>query len=187
MKSYAMLIAALLVQSIPAAELTGHWVAVQQGQDGQSRETSLWLKSDGDRLSGYISTRAGDTAIAEGKVTGDQITFVVITDTYDVTGRQEYSGTITADGILLRMPAFGGRGGGGGGRGGQPQQLLAKRISTDEPKPLPPPPPRVTLPAPKDVAYNGQAKTPPMGWNSFARRCPTNWSATPLTPWWPTA
>ena len=67
MKSYAMLIAALLVQSIPAAELTGHWVAVQQGQDGQSRETSLWLKSDGDRLSGYISTRAGDTAIAEAR------------------------------------------------------------------------------------------------------------------------
>lgn len=169
MKLSVIAIAALLVQSISAADLTGHWVAAQPGADGQTRETSLWLKSDGDRLSGYISTRMGDSPIAEGKVIGGQISFVVIADAFDQTGRLEYTGTLTRDGILLRMPAFGGRAGRGGGpgRGGQLQEILAKRVSTEEPKPLPPPPPKLTLPPAKEVAYNGLAKVPPMGWNSW--------------------
>ena len=172
--SLALAVSAPLFAQQPAAPgLTGHWVGTQQGQGGQSRETSLWLKSDGDRLTGYISTRQGDTAIADGRVNGERISFAVISDAFDQTGRIEYSGTVTKDGILLTLPAFG-RGGRGGGAAegaasapGPPQQLLLARVSSDEPKPLPPPAPKITLPAAKPVPYNGLAKTPPMGWNSW--------------------
>ena len=59
-------------------------------------------------------------------------------------------------------------GGPGGGRGGQPQVVELARISTDVPKALPPRPAPVSLPMPTTaVKYNGQAKTPPMGWNSW--------------------
>jgi len=161
------LAAVLIATSIcSAADLTGHWVARQEGPGGQVRETSLWLKSDGDRVTGYISTRMGDSPIADGKVEGDRISFAVITDAFDITGRNEYTGVVTADGIQMRMPAFG-RGGRGQGRAGAPPEALFKRISTEEPKPLPPPPPKVSLTAAKNVPYNGLAKTPPMGWNSW--------------------
>ncbi len=151
--------AALATRPTRAADLTGHWVATTLGRDGQTRETSLWLKSDGAVLTGYISTRQGDSPIAEGKVTGEQISFVVITDEFDSTGRQEYAGSITPDGLRLKVPGFGGR--------GATQELLAHRVSTDPPKPLPPPAPKLSLPPTREVPSNGLAKTPPMGWNSW--------------------
>jgi alpha-galactosidase len=56
----------------------------------------------------------------------------------------------------------------GGGRGGQPQVVELARVSTDVPGPLPPRPAPVSLPMPNTrVKYNGLAKTPPMGWNSW--------------------
>ncbi len=66
-------------------------------------------------------------------------------------------------------PAAGrGPGGPGGGRGGQPQVVELARVSTEAPKALPPRPEPVTLPMPTTpVKYNGMAKTPPMGWNSW--------------------
>ena len=76
----------------------------------------------------------------------------------------------TRDGILLHMPAFGGRGGRRGapsGPGGAQTELLAKRVSTEKPKPLPPPPPKIRLAPAPNVPYNRLAKTPPMGWNSW--------------------
>jgi alpha-galactosidase len=55
-----------------------------------------------------------------------------------------------------------------GGRGGQPQVIELARVSADVPKPLPPRAAPVSLPMPTTaVKYNGQAKTPPMGWNSW--------------------
>ena len=56
----------------------------------------------------------------------------------------------------------------GGGRGGQPQVIELARVSTDAPQALPPRPAPVSLPMPTTtVKYNGMAKTPPMGWNSW--------------------
>ncbi len=66
-------------------------------------------------------------------------------------------------------PAAGrGPGGPGGGRGGQPQVVELARVSSETPKALPPRPEPVSLPMPTTVVkYNGMAKTPPMGWNSW--------------------
>ena len=42
------------------------------------------------------------------------------------------------------------------------------RVSSEAPKALPPRPEPVSLPMPTTaVKYNGMAKTPPMGWNSW--------------------
>ncbi len=38
--------------------------------NGQTRETSLWLKADADLLTGYMSSNQGDIPIAHGKITG---------------------------------------------------------------------------------------------------------------------
>lgn len=156
---------ALLAIAARAADLTGHWSVSIQMQNGQTRETSLWLKADGDLLTGYMSNNQGDIAISHGKITGNEISFDIIRDYFGEERKTEYTATLTDEGLVLHMPAFGGRGANGQRAGGR--DLTLKRISTEAPKPLAPPPPKIELPPAKDVAHNGLAKTPPMGWNSW--------------------
>ena len=151
-------VAALLIPILYGADLTGRWVAATRTPDGQTRETVIALKSDGDRITGYMSSPQGDTAISEGKVNGDEISFVIVREMGGEERKIQYTGKVTADGLLVKMPSFGDRPG---------RDLLAKRVSTDPPKPLPPAAPKIVLPPIQDVKSNGLAKTPPMGWNSW--------------------
>jgi alpha-galactosidase len=151
-------IGAALLSMAYGADLTGRWVASTQTPAGQQRETVVALKAEGDRLTGYMSSPQGDTAISEGKVTGDQISFVIVREMGGEERKIQYTGKVTAEGLLLKMPGFGDRPG---------RDLLAKRVSTDPPKPLPPLVPKIALPPMQDVKPNGLAKTPPMGWNSW--------------------
>ncbi len=189
--AYSAMLGALLAPVAFAADLTGHWVASRPGRNGQPQETSIWIKANGDAFTGYMNAgRDGNVAIVNGKVTGDQISFTTVTEVYGVERRQEYTGSITADGLVLHPPAGGGRGpvgpggpgagarganapGGGGnaaagrgfgGRGGPQPDLVAKRVSTETPPPMPE---KIELGAMKEVKSNGLAKTPPMGWNSW--------------------
>jgi alpha-galactosidase len=157
------LLCAAIALAAFAADLTGHWVASQTGRNGQPQETSIWIKANGDSFTGYMNNgRGGDIPIIDGKVSGDQITFTTVTDNYGEERRQEYTGAITADGLVIHPPAGGGRG--AGGRGGPPRDLAAKRVSAETPPPMKE---KIDLGAMKEVKYNGLAKTPPMGWNSW--------------------
>jgi hypothetical protein len=60
-----------------AADLTGKWTAQVPGRDGTPREMTFNLKADGDTLTGTVSGRGGDREITQGKIAGDEISFVV--------------------------------------------------------------------------------------------------------------
>src|SRR5262249_45491909 len=60
-----------------AEDVTGKWVAQVPGQNGQTREVTMNLKAEGDKLTGSISGRQGDTPIADGKISGSDISFSV--------------------------------------------------------------------------------------------------------------
>ncbi|HZQ53901.1 MAG TPA: glycoside hydrolase family 27 protein [Bryobacteraceae bacterium] len=157
------ILGAVLAQSIYAADFTGHWLATSHLPDGQTRETSLWLKSDKDVLTGYMTANEQTDPVVEGKINGNGISFIIVRDYYGETRKTQYTGTLQ-DGVLtLRMPGFGGR----------VRELPFKQVSTEPPGPPPAPQPKISLPPASSVPYNGLAKTPPMGWNSwnkFARR-----------------
>ena len=155
---HVIVISALLIPILHGADLTGRWVATTSTPDGQQRETVIALKSEGGALTGYMSTQQGDTAISEGKVNGDEISFVIVREMGGEERKMQYTGKVTAEGLLLKMPGFGDRPG---------REVLAKRVSTDPPKPLPPSVPKIALGPMRDVKSNGLAKTPPMGWNSW--------------------
>ena len=53
------------------------------------------------------------------------------------------------------------------GPNGSTRDMTLKRVSTETPAPMPPVKPKITLPPAPEVRYNGLAKTPPMGWNSW--------------------
>jgi len=153
----------LLAQTAFGADLTGHWVANTQLSNGQTRETSFWFKADADLLTGYLSNnQGGGQPITHGKISGNDVSFDIIRDYFGEERKTEYTGKLS-DGVLtlhMQAPAT--------SSGPTPtRELTFKRVSSEAPKPLPPEPEKISLPAAKDVAYNGLAKTPPMGWNSW--------------------
>jgi alpha-galactosidase len=147
-----------LSQWAAAADLTGRWVAETQAGNGEKRQTVFELLSEGDRLNGYLVSAQGDDFIADGKISGDTVSFTVLGDFYGQERRTPYTARITPEGLLFSMP---------GGRGRGARELLAKRVSSDAPK-ISGPVAKLALPAPANgVPSNGLAKTPPMGWNSW--------------------
>jgi len=101
-----------LTAGLFAADVTGKWTAQVPGQGGQARETTFTLRVDGDKLTGTMSGRQGDTPIADGKVTGDKISFTVESQ----RGKRTYVGTVSGDEIKFKREG-----------GQQAQEFTAKR------------------------------------------------------------
>jgi len=78
---------------------TGTWKSSYTNQDGQVRESTIKLKVEGDKLTGTVSGRNNDTAIEQGKIKGDEISFQV---TREFGGNKvviKYTGKVSGDTI----------------------------------------------------------------------------------------
>jgi hypothetical protein len=95
----------VLVLGLPAmaqdkkVDPNGTWKWSFTGQNGQSRETTLTLKLDGDKLTGKISGRGGETDIEEAKLKGEDISFQVTREFNDNKFTTKYVGKISGDTI----------------------------------------------------------------------------------------
>jgi len=78
---------------------TGTWKwTVEAG--GMSREMTLKLKQDGDKLTGHLVGRQGrETKIEDGKVKGDEISFQVTRERDGQKFVIKYSGKVSGDTI----------------------------------------------------------------------------------------
>jgi hypothetical protein len=102
-----------------AADVTGKWVAQVPGRDGQTREMTINLKADGDKLSGTVSGRGGDTPFTDGKIKGDDLSFTVTVNFNGTEAKLLYKGKVAGDEIKFTRSRDG---------GGQPgQEFIAKR------------------------------------------------------------
>ena len=124
-----LLIAALLAlcaASAVAADISGKWVAQIPGRDGTPQEQIFTFKMAGDTLTGTIATGRGDQEISEGKVSGDDVSFVVVRKFQDMEMKSTYKGKVAGNEIRFtmerQMP---------GGRGGSPKpvEFIAKKAS----------------------------------------------------------
>ena len=118
-----------------AADVTGKWVAETQGRNGPT-QTTFNLKAEGANLTGTVTLpgmmggQPTDVAITEGKIDGNNISFVVVRkvgpEGQQFEMKTTYKGAVSGDEIKFtverQMPA-----GMGGGRGGGPQEIVAKR------------------------------------------------------------
>lgn len=107
--SVAFVFAALTL-ALAAADVSGKWVAQVPGRDGQTNETTINLKAEGDKLTGTISGRQGDTAISDGKVSGDDISFTVTREIQGNTIKIVYKGKAAGDEIKFTRTIEGGPG-----------------------------------------------------------------------------
>ena len=93
----ASALAALLLA--PAlADVTGKWTAAIDTQIGVQNYT-YEFKVDGEKLTGRAKSQFGDTAITEGTVKGDQLSFVENLDFQGEPLRITYTGKVTGDEI----------------------------------------------------------------------------------------
>lgn len=103
-----------------AADVSGKWVAQIPGRDGQARETTMVLKQDGDKLTGSVSGRQGAmTPIADGKVSGDAVSFTVTMERGGNTMKWNYTGKVSGSEIQFKRE---------GGQG-QAREFVAKRAN----------------------------------------------------------
>ena len=155
---FAFFLIGSITGAASAADLTGHWLAKMTSPTGSVRETSLYLSSQGDTFTGYMSARGNNDAVTNGKVSGNAISFDIVRDEYGDEKRYSYTGEIEGSTLNLQAP----------GREDRPgPKLRMEQVSKDKPGPMPTPAPKLKLPAPQPVASNGLARTPPMGWNSW--------------------
>ena len=107
------------VATAAAADVTGKWVAQVPGRDGQTRETVFNLKAEGDKLTGTMSGRQGDNPISDGKITGDEVSFVVKLSFNGNDVKLLYKGKVAGDEIKFTRTREGGD--------QPPQEFTAKR------------------------------------------------------------
>jgi hypothetical protein len=114
----AVAVLALLAAAY-AADVTGKWVAQIPGRQGNT-ETTFNFKVEGTNLTGTMSNPQGESPITEGKVNGDNISFVIVMKRGDMEMKTTWKGVVSGDEIKFKremaMPP-GGPGGGGPGGG----------------------------------------------------------------------
>jgi hypothetical protein len=92
-----------------AADVSGKWKAEYQSPDGQTRQSTFNFQVSGEKLTGTVGGPRGDAQISEGKVSDDEISFVVVRDFGGNSVKFVYKGKVAGDEIKLAVTAnFGG-------------------------------------------------------------------------------
>jgi len=86
-----------------AAEVAGKWKAEFTTPDGQTRSSLFTFKVEGDKLTGTVSSPRGDAPIQEGKVSGDEISFVVVREFGGNEVRINYKGKVSGNELKLTV------------------------------------------------------------------------------------
>lgn len=100
-------IAAVLAPVAVAADVSGKWVAETKSPDGQVRTSTFDFKVDGDKLTGTVTGSRGSSEISEGKINGDEISFVVVRKFQEREFKMQYKGKVSGDEIKFNVN-FGG-------------------------------------------------------------------------------
>lgn len=119
-----------------AADITGIWTGQIPGRNGELQDISFKFTQDGTTLGGKLYGDYQSTPITEGKISGDQVTFLVTAP--EQSGNQinrtklRFSGSIKAGEIELTREREGSTNAGNGGgvqfKGNSKQTFRLKRL-----------------------------------------------------------
>jgi alpha-galactosidase len=136
----------LSVELLFAVDISGNWRAARIANGGVRIYDYFRFAQQGEKLSGQLRLGWGDLDIHDGRVVGDRVSF-------EAGDHWSYQGKLTGSVLLLTYRDA----------NNPPVVLQLSQEGAEEglaPKPLP-------LPALRQLAPNGLAPTPPMGWNSW--------------------
>jgi hypothetical protein len=94
-------LAAFAAPALADHNATGTWKWSFTTQNGETRESTLKLKQDGEKLTGAVTGRQGnDTEIKDGKIDKDgNVSFSVVREFNGNTRTQKYAGKLDGDTI----------------------------------------------------------------------------------------
>ena len=122
MKFRLTLLSCALAFAAFAADVTGKWTYEMQGRNGNAMTQTLTLKVDGDKVTGAVSGRRGETSISDGKIEDDTITFNVVREFNGNSMTMKYTGTVSGDTIKFKVERE--------GSDRPPMEFTAKRSTT---------------------------------------------------------
>jgi hypothetical protein len=152
MKIHVLILAVLIFAvAASAADINGKWVAQVTSPSGSKTERVFIFQASGDKVTGTIANiqvaqatfeekgkpamvgtlktqNADPQAISEGKITGDNVSFAIVSQSFMGEMKTEYKGKVAGDEIKFTVEQSGGMGGPGGPGGGGPQEIVAKRV-----------------------------------------------------------
>lgn len=67
----------ILGLGVQAADIGGLWQAQIPGRDGNLMDTTFTFKVSGEQLAGTMENQYGERQISDGKVSGDDVSFIV--------------------------------------------------------------------------------------------------------------
>jgi alpha-galactosidase len=154
MRPLSAVLLTLLAVPCLAADLTGNWAVRDPLPDGTFRTTYLDLHQEGSRITGSIRVTQFYYKIVES--TGGADGFTLTGSMMDETNerRVKYEGKLVGDELHVSTRR-------------RPNAELVEMVAHRAPEGEGAMPARLPLPALHKVPYNGLAKTPPMGWNSW--------------------
>ena len=117
--------ALLLTLSCSAGGINGKWIADLPGRDGQTRQQTFNFKAEGNKLTGTISGRQGETPISDGEINGDDISFSVTQNFRGNEVKVLYKGRLAGKEIKFTRSREGGNA--DGGENQPPLEFTAKK------------------------------------------------------------
>ena len=84
-----------------AAGIDGKWKATMD-MGGRSIENTFTFKADGEKLTGTMATMRGESAIEEGTIKGDEISFKMKRQTQKGDFTSTYTGKLKGDELVLK-------------------------------------------------------------------------------------
>lgn len=98
-----LLLFAMCAVSALAADISGKWIGTAESSNGKLERT-FDFKVDGGKLSGETESQLiGKSAIKDGKVDGDNITFTIVANFQGNEMTLTYKGKIVGDQIKLSV------------------------------------------------------------------------------------
>ncbi len=148
------LVALLSVVSCCAADITGNWLYVHHLPDGTDQRTYFDLTQQESHITGVVHSTQFDFVVLESSGGAEVFTLKIGPKDGNMRRGREYQGKLVGDELHLTTVQAPGK---------ERPEIVAHRVPPGEgalPAKIPPP----TL---HNVPYDGLAKTPPMGWNSW--------------------
>jgi hypothetical protein len=109
----------LTTLTVFAENVGGTWKGSYPGRDGQTRESTIVLKAEGEKLTGTVAGgRGGDSEIKDGTIKGGDISFAVVRNFGGNEVTVKYKGKLAGDTIQFKVEA-----------GERSYDMTAKRVS----------------------------------------------------------
>jgi len=108
----------LTTLTVFAENVNGTWKGSYPGRDGQTREATIVLKAEGEKLTGTVAGGRGESEIKDGTIKGSDISFTVIRNFGGNEVTVKYKGTVAGDAIQFKVEA-----------GERSYDMTAKRVS----------------------------------------------------------